>query len=331
MKGFKDGNLKLYITKDKNDNEILAELEKVNIDSSILIKTVGGFPKPRSDKEVLEYIESLQKRLDPIKQKNIIKAIEVYAKELLSLRVKISEVESKINEIKKTLKGAQHKEYNTSINETIKPFTEENKLLSNDLQKLKCTFAIKNGKKQIVKALKLQKIKIEETKADAILFKDKIERLSVSNFKEALENKKPFVIKMNESTLNVQLFNTKDRGQAVGLNYFSSIANDVKTKINDKFVDELKGKVADLTLYKNDIIKVDNLKDLKTEYYIFNGGGDITATNNKLTIKNINLNSFIKTDKKGEVKESKEDKVTPNKTTIISKVKIDFFGNITEV
>ena len=79
------------------------------------------------------------------------------------------------------------------------------------------------------------------------------------------------------------------------------------------------------------LLKVDNLKDLKSEYYIFNGGGDITATNNKLTIKNINLNSFIKVDKKGEIKESKDDKVTPNKTTIISKVNIDFFGNITEV
>lgn len=332
MKGFKDGNLKLYITKDKNDNEILAELEKISIDTTILIKTVGGFPKPRSDKEVLEYIESLQERLDPTKQKNIIKAIETYAKELLELRTKISEIENKINDIKKTLKsGTQNKEYNVSINETIKPLVEENKLLSNQLQKLKCTFTIKNGKKQIVKALKLQKIKIEETKADAILFKNKIERLSISNFKEALENKKPFVIKMNESTLNVQLFNTKDRGQAVGLNYFSSIANDVKTKINDKFEEELKGKEADLTLYKNDIIKVDNLKDSKTEYYIFNGGGNITATNNKLTIKNINLNSFIKTDKKGEIKESKEDNVTPNKTTIISKVNIDFFGNIFEV
>ena len=36
-------------------------------------------------------------------------------------------------------------------------------------------------------------------------------------------------------------------------------------------------------------------------------------------------------DKKGEIKESKEDNVTPNKTTVISKVNIDFFGNITEV
>ena len=41
--------------------------------------------------------------------------------------------------------------------------------------------------------------------------------------------------------------------------------------------------------------------------------------------------SFIKVEKKGEIKESKEDNVTPNKNTIISKVNIDFFGNITEV
>ena len=38
---------------------------------------------------------------------------------------------------------------------------------------------------------------------------------------------------------------------------------------------------------ETDYLKRDEiLKDLKSEYYIFNGGGDITATNNKLTIKN---------------------------------------------
>jgi len=135
---------------------------------------------------------------------------------------------------------------------------------------------------------------------------------------------------MNESTLNVELFNTEKRGQAVGLNYFSSISNDISTKINDKFVEELKEKKSDLTLYKNDIIKVNNIKESKIEYYVFNGGGNIAATNNKLSIKNINLNNFVKINKKGETKEIKEDNVTPNKTTVISIVKIDFFGNITE-
>lgn len=136
---------------------------------------------------------------------------------------------------------------------------------------------------------------------------------------------------MNESTLNVELFNTETRGQAVGLNYFSSISNDIDTKINDKFVEEIRKNKSDLVLYKNDIIKVNDIKNLKEEYYIFNGGGNIAGTNNKLSIKNINLNSFIHTTKKGEIKESKESNISPNKTTIISLVDIDFFGNIKKV
>jgi glutamine amidotransferase-like uncharacterized protein len=79
-----------------------------------------------------------------------------------------------------------------------------------------------------------------------------------------------------------------------------------------------------MVLYKNEIIKVNNIKENKQEYFIFNGGGNISSTNNYITIKNINL-------KKDETKKKSGDKVTPNKTTIISKVKIDFFGNITEV
>lgn len=319
MKGFKDGNLKLYVRKDKNDNEILSEMEKVSIDSSILIKIVGGFPKPRSDKEVMDYIEILQDRLDMQKQKKIIDAIEIYAKELISLRSKINSVEDDIKELKKTFKtGKQYKDYNTIVNESIKLYTEQNKTLARELQELKCSFVIKNGKRQTVKSLKLQKIKIEQTKADVIVFKDRIERLSVSNFKEAIDDKEPFVIKMNESTLNVELFNTEKRGQAIGLNYFSSIANDIRTKINDKFVKEIKNKRCDLTLYKNDIIKVNNTKELKVKYYKFNGGANIAGGNNKLELKGINNNL------------DKRLFITLNKTTIVSLIKIDFFGNITE-
>ena len=330
-KGFKDGNLKLYITNDKNDNEMLAEMEKISIDSSMLLKTVGGFPKPRSDKEVMSYIETLQSRLDKQKQKKIIDAIKIYAEELISLRSRINRVEDDIKELKNTFKtGPQHKEHNDAVNESIKLYTQNNKILTKELQELKCSFFTKNNKRQIVKSLKLQKVKIEQTKADAIVFKDRIERLSLTNFKKALDDKESFVVKMNESTLNVELFNTENRGQAVGLNYFSSISNDISTKINDKFIEELKEQKSDLTLYKNDIIKIRNLKDSKVEHYIFNGGGDITGSNNKLTIKNINLNIFKKINKKGDIKEIKEEKVTPNKTTIVSIVDIDFFGNITE-
>jgi len=329
MKGFKDGNIKLYVTQDKNNNDILAEMEKVSIDKSILIKNVGGFPKPRNDKEVISYIEDIQKRLDTQKQKNIIDAIKIYADELITIRDKVNIKEAEIKDIKKTFKtGKQHKEYNANIRETIIPFTEQLNILSKELQDLKCSFPIKNGKRQIVKSLKLHKIKKEQTKADAIIFDNRIERLSVTNFEKAIEDKESFVAKMNETTLNVELFNTEQRGQAVGLNYFSSIKNNINTKINDKFIEEIKDTKSDLTLYKNDIIKVNNIKNLEIEYYIFNGGGLIAGSNNKLAIKNINLNNFTKITKKGEIKTSKEDNVTPNKTTIISIVNIDFFGNI---
>jgi CRISPR-associated endonuclease Csn1 len=331
MKGFKDGNLKLYVTNNPKDTtkKILAEMQKVSIDSSLLTKIVKGFPKPRNDDEVKKEIKSIQDRLDPLKQKKIINAIEIYADELLDIRAKKLAKESEINKLDKTKKNAkQHKEFNDGVNESIKSFSQEKKVLELQLKDLKCSFAVKNAKRQIVKSLKLYNPKISETNADAILFSSrkskKIERLSLVNFQKALEDKEPFVIKVNESTLNVELFNTEKRGQAVGLNYFSSIANDVKVKINNKFMTELKDKKSDMVLYKNEIIKVNNIKENKQEYFIFNGGGDISLTSNRINIKNINL-------KKDETKKKSGDKVTPNKKTIISKVKIDFFGNITEV
>ncbi|MCD4759018.1 MAG: type II CRISPR RNA-guided endonuclease Cas9 [Arcobacteraceae bacterium] len=339
MKGFKDGNLKLYVTKDLKDEtkEILAEIEKVAIDTSILIKSVGGFPKPRTDEEVRKEIQSIQERLDNQKQKNIISAIEIYAKGLLDIRSQVVTVEDEIKEVKITLKnGDKNKEYNAPINEKIKELTEQKNQLSKSMEKLRCSFDTKNGKKQIVRSLKLYKPKREQTKADVIIFpnrqENKIERLSVPNFKKALEEKEPFVTKMNETTLNVELFNTEKRGQAVGLNYFSSIKNDISTKINNRYNDEIvKNSKSDLVLYKSDIIKAINIKEGIEEYYIFNGGGDVTGTNNKLVVKNINNNLFQKVDKKGEIKYTKEDKVSPSNKIIISKVDIDFFGNIKEV
>jgi len=336
MKGFKDGNLKLYVTEDKNNNNMLAEMEKVSIDTSILIKIVGGFPKDRSDAEVKKEIASIQERLDPQKQKKIIEAIEVYAQELLALRERADLVEKDIGALKKTLKtGKQHKESNDIINENVKPFIEKKEALNKELKELKCSFLTKGGKRQIVKSLKLYSTKVTQTKADAILFpsreENKIERLSLENFTKALKDKEPFVIKANESTLNVKLFHTLE-GQKVGLNYFSGKTNkNINTKINPKYEELVKYASEVLTLYKNDIIKVNSTKSGMIEYFVFNGGGNITATNNKVSIKNINSNIFVKKDKKGGFKEIAEDNVTPNKTNIISKVKIDFFGNIKEV
>jgi hypothetical protein len=370
MKGFKDGNLKLYVTKHPKDEskEILAEMEKVAVDTSLLIKSVGGFPKPRSDAEVKKEILSIQSRLNPQKQQKIIDAIEIYADELLALRSQINSLDKEIEKQKKRIKtGKQHKEFNDGIKIEMQPFQEKSKSLSTKLQSLNCSFTIKNSKKQIVKTIRLHKVKISKTSADSIMFSKRdeksIERLSTSNFKQAIENKEPFVIKENESTLCVELYSHPKQNQVVGLKYFSSIVNPhIKTKINEKYGNIFDNADPSLTLYKNDIIKVLNTKDGSENYYLFNGGGDISGSNNKLSIKNINLNNFKKIDKKNVVqlkkiewavttnkfnfiasmpnnkkfldrfdpKYQKEDAVTPNKTTIVSKVKIDFFGNITE-
>ena len=337
MKGFKDGNLKLYVTKNPKDESknILAEMQKVSIDSSLLIKIVNGFPKAKNDAEVRKEIDSIQKRLDPQKQKKIIGAIAIYAENLLEIRAKIEVKEKEIKKLVKSKKSKEHKEFNDGVNELIKPLNQEKKVLEKELQDLKCSFAVKNGKRQIVKSLKLYNPKISETKADAIVFphrkSEKIERLSLVNFNKALKEQEPFVIKANESTLNVKLFHTLE-GQKVGLNYFSGLANKaIGAKINPKNSELVKYADDVLTLHKNDIIKVNNAKTGVIEYFVFNGGGNISLTSNRITIKNINSNSFIKKDKKGGTKEIKEDNVTPNKSTLISKVNIDFFGNITEV
>ena len=156
--------------------------------------------------------------------------------------------------------------------------------------------------------------------------------MSLHGFKLALQNKEPFVVKKNGSTLNVELFDTEKRGQAVGLNYFSSIANTIETKFNDRYEGEItKDSKSALVLYKNDILKVDNMKKNEINYYLFNGGGDVSGTNNQLTVKNINIKKFLKVDKKGNIKKIETDNISPGKTIIISKVHIDFFGNISEV
>jgi len=338
-KGFKDGNLKLHVTQDKKGNEILAEMEKVAVDSSLLIKIVGGFPKPRSDAEVRKEISSIQERLDSQKQKKIIDALDVYVEELLTLRVSIEEKEKEIKKVDAQLKQNTQKKGNVVVNETFNQTLEilklEKEKLSQYSNHLKCSFTTKNAKRQIVKSLKLYSKKASKTSADAIVFphrkERKIERLSVATFNKARQDKEPFVIKANESTLDVKLFETLE-GQKVGLDYFSGKENPhIETKINPKYRELVEYASSTLTLYKNDIIKVNNTKNGLVKYFICNGGGNITASNNKITIKNINSNTFIKKDRKGVVKEVKEDNATSNKTTIISKVNIDFFGNITEI
>jgi len=323
MKGFKDGNLKLYVAKDPKDEskKILAEMDKIYIDTSLLFKKDGLNMKPRSDKEVLDEVKSIQSRLNPIKQQKIIKALEVYAHALLELRKESDGVNSEINALRKTKKtGVKYKELNQNIEESIKSIQERLKLVTDRQELLKCSYVTKNGKRQIVKKLNLHKVKIAKTSADSILFSRKeersLERLSLSNFQKALADKEPFVVKENKSTLCVELYSHPKQNQVVGLKYFSSIANPhIKTKINEKYGDIFDEVEPSLVLYKNDIIKVVNTKENTISYYIFNGGGNIAGGNNKLELKTINKISLKRLYK------------TLNKDLTIFLAKIDFFGN----
>jgi len=333
-KGFKDGNLKLYVAKNtKNGNDVLAEIEKVYIDTSLLEK--GNFKERRTDSEVKKEVSSIQDRLQ-LKQSKISLAIEEYATQLLELRRQDEGIKKEIKKIDEKIKTSKkEEEHNEALKQQIIELRGKRKDTSKKMTSLKCSYPVKGGKKQIVRVIKLTKPKIEETSGDAILFSNRkensIERLSVSNFKEALKNNEPFVAKENENTLNVQLFNSEDRGQVVGLNYFSSIVNSFPPKINERYKQEKLDIDNALVLYKNDIIKVEDSKKDITNYYIFNGGGNVAGSNNKVSIKNINTNSFEKVSRDGEVKMIKEDMVSPSKTIVVTRVSIDFFGNISEV
>ncbi|HES60025.1 MAG TPA: type II CRISPR RNA-guided endonuclease Cas9 [Caldithrix sp.] len=331
MKGFKDSNLKLYITQDPTDKskEILAEMEKVYIDQSLLSKKVNGFDKPRNDKEVLKEIASIQDRLDRQKQGGIIAAIEIYASELLELRTNIQENKKEIDALEKKKKTSKNAEaHNEKIEDQIKVSKQKGKELSERMKSLQCSFEVKGGKRQIVRALNLPKSKVELTKADAMIFPkregEKITRLTVQKFRSALNEKEPFVVKMNElnSTLNVQLFSSTEKGQVVGLNFFSSISNDFPTRINERYKDAKLDNNDCLVLYKNDLIKVTDYRKNKIEYFIFNGGGNVTGSNNQVSVRNINHSIDAPNISIGvNNKNNKE----------VCRIDIDFFGNIREV
>ena len=69
-------------------------------------------------------------------------------------------------------------------------------------------------------------------------------------------NQTPFVAKLNDTTLNVDLYNTS-KGQVIGLNYFSSIRNDIPAKFDDKkklLITDFQDKI---TIQKYDVMSVD--------------------------------------------------------------------------
>jgi len=74
----------------------------------------------------------------------------------------------------------------------------------------------------------------------------------------------------------------------------------------------------EMKIYKNDILGIYNNENILQEIYTSNGGGSITNHSNILKINKINSNS--------------KDMIPLgiNKDRKVKKLKIDFFGNITE-
>ncbi|KIM04937.1 MAG: hypothetical protein KU28_10360, partial [Sulfurovum sp. PC08-66] len=70
---------------------------------------------------------------------------------------------------------------------------------------------------------------MKKSSADSIILTQRkersIERLSIYNFRAALENKEPFVIKENKNIFCVELYAHPKQNQVVGLKYFSTLAN----------------------------------------------------------------------------------------------------------
>ena len=87
-------------------------------------------------------------------------------------------------------------------------------------------------------------------------------------------------------------------------------------KINEKKVSLIKNFEDKITISKNDILEVTDLKNCTKEYFVFNGGGSISGGNNKLELKSINIKGTSRLF------------VTLNEFALTKPIKINFFGEI---
>ena len=316
--GFKDGNIKLYFDKEK---EIFCQIDNQEISiKSILFKKEGQNEKERTDSEVEKFVNELIDKLNLPKQNNIKEAILTYKEKLLITRKSIKDLEQQIKDIKGNLPNK--KEYietpeTLKIKEQVEELNKEKEVQIN-IQNEPCYFVTKKGQKQIVKNIRV-KTK-DASKVDSIIITDKnkqnrVKRLTKDIYEDLKSNQTPFVAKLNDTTLNVDLYNTS-KGQVIGLNYFSSIKNDIKPKISESKIKLITNSQDKITIKKGDLLEIENLKENSKKYYLFNGGGEVAGGNNKIKTKPINTKSTT------------EIKFTLNEKTIAKKVNIDFYGNI---
>lgn len=313
IRGFKDGNIKL-IWDEKLNN--FAQIDKKEISSKLLLNDSG---KDLKDEEVSKRFEEIKSNLELSKQDNIKKALEEYEERLLDTRKQLTKIKEELK-IQKDKLPKDKKEINTEQNLQIKEKIEELNLSIKELsQKLQipCFFITKNGKKQIIRTLKIKTNSV--TKADIIMITDKkqknrVKRLNKEIYDELKASKTPFVVKLNDNTFSVDLYNTS-KGQVIGLNYFSSIKNDIKAKISANKIALIKNFEDKINISKNDIVEITDLKKGIKDYFTLIGG-NISGGSNKLELSSINK------------KKSKRLYIPLNQTTIAKKAKINFFGEI---
>ncbi|WP_198304428.1 type II CRISPR RNA-guided endonuclease Cas9 [Arcobacter vandammei] len=314
IRGFKDGNIKLIWDENLNN---FAQIDKIEISKNLLYDNFG---KELKNEDVSKRFNDIKGKLDLPKQNNIKEALEEYEQKLLkikdninSITVDIKDEQSKLPRDKKAIDTAETLEIKNKIEE----LEQNKKELIKELE-TPCFFYTKDGKKQIVKNINIKSNSV--TKADSIIITDKkqknrVQRLDFEVYKNLKENKTPFVAKLNDNTLSVDLYNTQ-KGQVIGLNYFSSIKNNILPKIYQGKLELIKNYEDKITISKNDILEISDLKNGTKEYFVFNGGGKISNGNNKLELKSINK------------KDIKNPLVTLNKSTIANPIKINFFGEI---
>lgn len=326
IRGFKDGNIKLIWDEELNN---FAQIDKIDINKNLLLNNFG---KDLKDDEVKKIFETIKNRLEFPKQNNIKKALEDYEKRLLETRVRINTIKDEIKQEENKLlrdKKAIDTQESLEIKEKIETLKINQKELLKEME-TPCYFLTKDGKKQIVRSLKLKTNSV--TKADSIIITDKkqknrVQRLDFEVYQNLKESKTPFVAKLNDNTLSVDLYNTQ-KGQVIGLNYFSSLKNEILPKINTNKIGLIQNYEDKITISKNDILEISDLKNGTKEYFVFNGGGNVTATNHKLTLEYINLKSITKVNKKGKKEKVSIKELTVNEATIVKLVKINFFGEI---
>jgi len=316
IRGFKDGNVKLIWDETLND---FVQIDKIEIGKKLLLNQFG---KDLKDEEVKENFNKIKRQLNLPKQNNIKIALKEYEKRLLETRAKINSIKEEIKKEDSLLKANKKESESVEtlqIKDKIEYLKQKQKEFIKELE-LPCYFLTKDGKKQIVRSLNIKSN--SRTKADIIIITDKkqksrVKRLDKDIYESLKSSKTPFVVKLNDNTLNIDLYNTP-KGQVVGLNYFSSIKNNILPKISEGKIKLISNYDDKITISKGDILEVRDLKNHTKEYFVFNGGGNISSGGNKLELDSIN--------KKKE--KGKRIRITLNLLTVVKPVQIDFFGEI---